>query len=179
MDKRRYTLSGDDVRLMKQAIRRVNGGKGSARPVPTRRRNRGGGAAGDAFVYGRLIAEVPADSTLQDAIELETFEGWFTPVLDESDNPVLAHAGNPSLYSAYRGSESDPVRVWGVMRTAEVSVDSVLTDVSTFIIHGEFKDQIAAAHGFVQAPDNDKGQALIHNDGSRATVVDGGPCGGA
>lgn len=139
------------------------------------------GGGGDSFVYGRLIAEVPADSTLADAIELETFSGWFTPTMDEEEPPapVTAHAGNPSLYSAYRGSETDPVRVWGIMRTAEVIIDETPTDVPCFMIHGEFKDQIAAAHGFVQSPDNDKGQALIHNDGSRATVVDGGPCGGA
>lgn len=138
-----------------------------------------GGGGGDPIVYGRLVETVDADSTLADAIELETFAGWFESALDELDAQIVVHAGNPSLYSAYRGSATDPVRVWGVMKTASVVIDAVPTDVSTFIIHGEFKDQLAAAYNFVTSPDNDKGQALIHNDGSRATVADGGPCGGA
>lgn len=111
---------------------------------------------GDPIVYGQLIKTVPANGTLADAIWLENYSGWFGFVLDGGDK-VTAHAGNPSLYSAYRGSEGDPVRVWGVMRTAQVVVSEETVDAPCFIIHGEFKDQLAAASGFVTSPDNDKG----------------------
>ena len=143
-----------------------------------------GGASGDPIVYGQLINSVPANSTLESCIRKETFDTWFSLVYDppeseDLEDVVLLHAGNPSLNSEYRGSTDEPIRVWGVMRTTEVSVESVPVMVSTFIIHGEFKDQVAASAGFVKSPDNDKGQAMMHTDGSAATVVDGGPCGGA
>lgn len=164
--------------------RRVTGGRGSQAPPSRRRRGRVGGGSGDPIVYGQLINSVPADSTLESCIRKETFDTWFSLVYDppessDLEDVVLLHAGNPSLNSEYRGSTDEPIRVWGVMRTTEVSVDSELVMVSTFIIHGEFKDQVAASAGFVKSPDNDKGQAMMHNDGSAATVVDGGPCGGA
>ncbi len=144
----------------------------------------GGGGSGDPIAYGQLINSVPANSTLESCIRKETFDTWFSLVYDppeseDIEDVVLLHAGNPSLNSEYRGSTDEPIRVWGVMRTTEVSVDSELVMVSTFIIHGEFKDQVAASAGFVKSPDNDKGQAMMHTDGSAATVVDGGPCGGA
>lgn len=137
------------------------------------------GGDGDPIVYGRLIKEVPANGTIEEAIELETFGTWFGDALDADDEQIIVHAGNPSLYSVYRGSSGVKVRVWGVMRDAEVSIGGTPTVAQCFIIHGEFKDQLAAAEGHVTSPDNDKGQALIHHDGSNATVADGGPCGGA
>lgn len=139
----------------------------------------GGGGSGSTIVWGKLIDEVPADSLLEsDCVERETFDGeGFAFVLDESSAKVKTWAFNPSLNSAIRGSVGQPLRVFGELYSVERVEEEETVTHAVFLILGH-QDPLVGAHGFVLAPDNNKGQALIHHDGAAATVADGGPCGG-
>lgn len=61
MAETRYTLSKDDRRLMREAIRVTRAGKTSQRPLPTRRRNRGT-RGGSGLVKVVITASVSAAS---------------------------------------------------------------------------------------------------------------------
>lgn len=64
MAEHRYTLSKQDRRLMQEAIRVTRAGKTSQRPVPTRRRNRGGGGSGSRFANLAILYDVLEPMTL-------------------------------------------------------------------------------------------------------------------
>jgi len=64
MAEQRYTLSKQDRRLMQEAIRVTRAGKTSQRPVPTRRRNRGGGGSGSRFANLAILYDVLEPMTL-------------------------------------------------------------------------------------------------------------------
>lgn len=53
----RFSLSKNDRRLVQETIRAVKAGKGSTRPVPTRRRNRSGGGSGN-IIYAQVVGTV-------------------------------------------------------------------------------------------------------------------------
>lgn len=115
MNQKRHTLSTDDVRQLKQIVRRVNGGRTSQRPLPTRRRNRsasgGGGlrwgqattaitAATAWGTYGTGTVQ-PKDENGDDDGDPITVENWFWDEFD--DNSVVCY--DPSY---------DPARVVSV-----------------------------------------------------------------
>lgn len=145
--------------------------------------NLGAGGGGSTIVWGQLTNTVPANSLLEDlCIERETFdgEGFAFMYGDEEPTPlkVKAWAFNPSLNSGIRGSVGQPLRVFGEMFSVERTEGEETVTHPVFMIMGH-QDPLVGAVGFVAAPDNNKGQALIHYDESAATVADGGPCGGA
>lgn len=64
MAEQRYVLNTRDRRLMQEAIRITQAGKTSQRPVPTRRRNRGGGGSGSRFANLAILYDVLEPMTL-------------------------------------------------------------------------------------------------------------------
>lgn len=60
MAETRYTLSKDDRRLMREAIRVTRAGKTSQRPLPTRRRNRGTRGGGSSLRWGQATSAISA-----------------------------------------------------------------------------------------------------------------------
>ncbi|WP_428303914.1 hypothetical protein [Lacipirellula sp.] len=144
---------------------------------------------GQEIIYGLLVKTIDANSALYGAVYLYDLPagGWFTARLDADGELVTWTGCNPSLYSAIRGDVVTPIRVWGVAHTLDSvpnpdydsedeESEEYFYNVPAFMILG-FIDPLAAADGFVLNPDNDRGQLLMHHDGSKATVAEGGPCG--
>lgn len=141
-----------------------------------------GGGGGSTIVWGQLINTVPANSILEEeCVERESKPGdggeWFGFMLDEASAKIKVWAANPSLNSGIRGSVGQPLRVFGEMFNVQRTEGEETVTKPVLLIMG-YIDPLVGAVNFVLSPDNNKGQALIHYDGSAATVADGGPCGG-
>lgn len=147
------------------------------------------GDDGSTIAWGQLIGTAPADTLLEALyVKLEFIDsgGGFAFIREDPENPlspiVKAWPHNPALYSALRGSEAVPVRVFGERFTVERTEGEGEAEVTVvkecFRILG-CPDKMASTPGHTATPDNGKGQALITNLGSHADTVDGGPCGGA
>jgi hypothetical protein len=103
MNQKRHTLSTDDVRQLKQIVRKVNGGRTSQRPLPTRRRNRSSGAGG-GLRWGQATTAItaatawgtygsgtvqPKDADGADDGDPITVDNWFWDAFD--DNSVVCY----------------------------------------------------------------------------------------
>lgn len=197
-----YGLILDDIRILREMIRWWRGRGGSQRPVPTRRRTRGGGSGGDSIFCAKLILDVPERSVLEDACIVEVWTGsWYgelTEINDEDEEvPVKWAVINRTNKPFQAGLPNEPITpgdpvvyVWGRKRLKD---DFVLVDeLGEPILDDEDEIQyvtkpclevfspnldMTILSGYENAPDNGVGQVPVSKHGVNTTVADGGPCG--
>lgn len=108
MAKQGFGLVIEDIRILREVIRWWRGRGGSRRPVPTRRRTRGGG--GRSSIFGILIADLPGCT-----VEYLAASPWSSSTPGTVAEAVIPlSSGNGTFNARLNAAEDDQVKLYAV-----------------------------------------------------------------